>query len=102
QIGDISVTNPTGQAIPEQILYYTWYEEPEYEVITRSSLLASRPDWPGGASVLTPAQLTELASFLEVIHAHFNANDGAAMDVEFKLGSDGSIVIKQARPLRRN
>lgn len=105
QIGDISVTNPTGQAIPEQILYYTWYEDPEYEVITRSSLLASRPDWPGGNSVLTEPQLTELASFLEVIHAHFNAIDdgpvAVAMDVEFKLGSDGLIAIKQARPLRR-
>lgn len=105
QIGDISVTNPTGQAVPEQILYYTWYEEPEYEVITRSSLLASRPDWPAGMAVLTESQLTELASFLEVIHAHFNAIDSdpnaIAMDVEFKLGTDGLIVIKQARPLRR-
>jgi hypothetical protein len=57
QVGEVSVTNPTGQAIPEQILYYTWYEEPEYEVITRSSLLSGLSGWPGGTSVLTSRQL---------------------------------------------
>ncbi|HTM20292.1 MAG TPA: PEP/pyruvate-binding domain-containing protein, partial [Kofleriaceae bacterium] len=97
QIGEISVTNPTGQAVPEQILYYTWYEEPEYEVITRSSLT-------GGQPVLTEAQLDELASYLEAIHIHFNEVDPEAgnvpMDVEWKLAPDGHPVIKQARPLR--
>ncbi len=102
QIGEVSVTNPTGQAIPEQILYYTWYEEPEYEVITRSSLLADRTDWPAGASVFTDAELAELASCLEAIHNHFKALDpvrNTAMDVEFKLMPGRVLFVKQARPL---
>ncbi len=97
QIDDISVTNPTGIAVPEQILYYTWYEEPEYEVITRSSI-AEGP-------VLTDGELAELAGYLEAIHDHFrqrlSAQGDFAMDVEFKLGPGREVIIKQARPLKR-
>tara|TARA_R110002096_G_scaffold143328_1_gene299122 strand:- start:89366 stop:91321 length:1956 start_codon:yes stop_codon:yes gene_type:complete len=103
QIGEVSVTNPTGQAIPEQILYYTWYEEPEYEVITRSSLVALQENWPGGQGVLTEAELAELADLLERIHRHFRPlyppREDFAMDVEFKLIEGRQLVIKQARPL---
>ncbi len=105
QVGEISVTNPTGQAIAEQILYYTWYEEPEYEVITRSSLLRDRTDWPGGLGVLTEAELQQLADLLERIHNHFRPlyppREDFAMDVEFKLGPGRTLFIKQARPLAR-
>jgi hypothetical protein len=103
QVGEVSVTNPTGQAIPEQILYYTWYEEPEYEVITRSSLVANLTNWPGGAGVFTESELAELADLLERIHNHFRPlyppRADFAMDVEFKLGPGRRIFIKQARPL---
>jgi phosphoenolpyruvate synthase/pyruvate phosphate dikinase len=103
QVGEVSVTNPTGQAVPEQILYYTWYEEPEYEVITRSSLVDQLPDWPGGPSVLSESELDELADLLERIHNHFRPlyppREDFAMDVEFKLGPGRKIFIKQARPL---
>jgi len=103
QIGEVSVTNPTGQAIPEQILYYTWYEEPEYEVITRSSLVALEDNWPGGQGVLTEAELAELADLLERIHNHFRPlyppREDFAMDVEFKLAPGRQLAIKQARPL---
>jgi hypothetical protein len=105
QVGEVSVTNPTGQATPEQILYYTWYEEPEYEVITRSSLVAGLSGWPGGVSVLTEVELDTLADYLQAIHDHFRAatggGQGFAMDVEFKLAPGREIVIKQARPLRQ-
>jgi hypothetical protein len=105
QVGEVSVTNPTGQAIPEQILYYTWYEEPEYEVITRSSLLAEPGAWPAGHAVFTDAELHELASYLEAIHGHFRAlhqgGQDFAMDVEFKLAPGRQLMIKQARPLPR-
>jgi len=102
QIGDVSVTNPTGDAIPEQILYYTWYEEPEYEVITRSSLLGWTQDWPSETSVLTDAELAELAEYLSAIHAAFRARyPMTAVDVEWKLQPDRSILIKQARPYKR-
>jgi hypothetical protein len=104
QIGETSVTNPTGLATPEQILYYTWYEEPEYEVITRSSLIADHPGWPGGDSVLTSEELGQLGSYLEAIHQHFAAVSGGgtgfAMDVEFKLAQGRVLVIKQARPFK--
>jgi len=105
QVGEVSVTNPTGQATPEQILYYTWYEEPEYEVITRSSLLADESTWPGGKSVFTEAELAELASYFEAIHLHFKqllSGDGSfAMDIELKMMPDRVLYIKQARPLKQ-
>jgi hypothetical protein len=97
QVGEVSVTNPTGAATPEQILYYTWYEEPEYEVITRSSLL-------DGEAVFTDSELDELASYLEAIHQHFRIVFGGgndfAMDVEFKLDEGRQLFIKQARPFK--
>jgi len=103
QLGEVSVTNPTGQATPEQILYYTWYEEPEYEVITRSSLMADNPDWPAAPAILSDAELGELALYLGAIHDTFNTliTEGGKfpMDVEWKLTPGRQIVIKQARPL---
>lgn len=105
QVGEVSVTNPTGEAIPEQLLYYTWYEEPEYEIITRSSLLADRPGWPGGRSVLTDDELAALVHELERIHLHFKRlyppSADFAMDVEYKLAPGRRVVVKQARPLAR-
>jgi hypothetical protein len=102
QIGEISVTNPTGGAISEQILYYTWYEEPEYEVITRSSLLGWTEGWPSDVAILTDPELDELAEYLSAIHAAFRARyPMTAVDVEWKLNQDRSILIKQARPYKR-
>ncbi|MEM9493192.1 MAG: PEP/pyruvate-binding domain-containing protein, partial [Myxococcota bacterium] len=106
QVGEVSVTNPTGLAVPEQILYYTWYEEPEYEVIARSSLLADAPPaWPAGTAVLGDDELDELAGYLEAIHGHFRSIYGGgsdfAMDIEYKLAPGRQLVIKQARPLAR-
>jgi len=96
QVGDISVTNPTGLATPEQVLFYRYFETPEIEVISRSSL--------SDAPVLTSDELEILAGHLEVIHSHFLAelsgSSSFAMDVEFKLGPERQIVIKQARPLK--
>ncbi|HEY8144077.1 MAG TPA: hypothetical protein VIG06_15430, partial [Kofleriaceae bacterium] len=103
--GEVSVTNPTGLAVPEQLLYYTWYEEPEYEIITRSSLVARVPDWPTYPAVLAESELETLAEYLTAIHNHFKVDAGPdpdfAMDVEWKLGPGRVIVIKQARPLVR-
>ncbi|RMH44236.1 MAG: hypothetical protein D6689_02930 [Deltaproteobacteria bacterium] len=97
QIGDISVTNPTGMATPEQLLYYTWFDTPEWEVISRSSI--------AGGPVLAESDLVALAGALERIHQHFRGRLGGgldfAMDVEFKLGPDRELVVKQARPLVR-
>ncbi len=104
QVGEVSVTNPTGQATSEQILYYTWYENPEYEEITRSSLLP-KPDWPSGTSVLTRKELDKLAGYADQIHKHFEyrlgGGKGFAMDIEYKLAKDRVLYIKQARPLKQ-
>jgi hypothetical protein len=101
QIGVVSVTNPTGDAVDEQILFYTWYEEPEYEVITRSSLLDWTTDWPSDTSVLTDDELVELADYLTAIHLHFRGlYPDHAVDVEWKLMPDRQILIKQARPFK--
>jgi len=102
QVGDVSVTNPTADAAPEQILYYTWYEEPEYEVITRSSLMGWTVNWPSATALLTRPELDELADYLYVIHARIRSRyPGSAVDVEWKLMPDRKLLIKQARPFRR-
>ncbi len=102
QVGEVSVTNPTGDAVPEQILYYTWYEEPEYEVISRSSLLGWTTNWPSSVSILTDAELTELSDYLEAIHNRYRSlYPGHAVDAEWKLLPGRQLIIKQARPFLR-
>jgi phosphoenolpyruvate synthase/pyruvate phosphate dikinase len=102
QVGEVSVTNPTGNAVPEQVLFYTWYEEPEYEVITRSSLLGWTVDWPSETSILTDAEIAELGEYLGAIHAGLRSQyPAAAVDVEWKLMPGRQILIKQARPFNR-
>lgn len=100
QVGDISVANPTGEAIPEQILWYTYLEDQpqNYQVLTRSSVTAGEP-------VLADSEYAELASFLTVVHAHFRplycqGDPSCAIDVEFKLSPKHQVVVKQARPLK--
>jgi hypothetical protein len=105
QLGDVSVTNPTGEATPEQILWYTWYEEPEYEVITRSSLIGTAIDWPSETAIFTDPELASLGAYLGAIHRRFQTVYGGtsdfAVDVEFKLVAGRTIFIKQARPFKR-
>ena len=102
QVGEVSVTNPTGDAVPEQILFYTWYEEPEYEVITRSSLLDWTVDWPSTTAILTDAELAELSDYLEAINSRYRTlYPGHAVDAEWKLMPGRQLLIKQARPFKR-
>ncbi len=102
QVGEVSVTNPTGDAVPEQILFYTWYEEPEYEVISRSSLMSWTTDWPSATAVLTDAELEELAGYLEAIHLRYRTlYPGHAVDAEWKLMPGRQLLVKQARPFLR-
>jgi hypothetical protein len=109
QVGEISVTNPTGIAVPEQILWYRYYQGlPQYyQVLTRSSLS------PGGSPVLTDDEYSQLGVYLEQVHNHFRPiyclvpgadppqlDPNCAIDVEWKLDAGGALSIKQARPLR--
>jgi pyruvate,water dikinase len=103
QLGEVSVTNPTGDAVPEQILYYPYYEEPEIEVISRSSLMSwAGADWPAGDAILTRAEAEQLGAMLAAIAGRFRALYGAeyATDVEWKLMPGRELLIKQARPFR--
>jgi uncharacterized protein YcfJ len=54
--------------------------------------------------VLSAQQIAVLTEALETIQQRFKVvydkqdDDGFAMDVEFKFGADGGLVVKQARP----
>jgi hypothetical protein len=67
--------------------------------VRRSNLI------PGGTTILTRAQIYELADMLDLIQRHFKPLYGIArtdadfaMDIEFKITADRHLAIKQARP----
>ena len=90
-----SVTGASGNEIPEQHLIYTFSEEPEFELLSKSSRVLN------GQAVLKKESLRALSNVLTTIHQHFmgrwnvNAN---AVDVEFLVTSNNKIIILQARP----
>jgi phosphoenolpyruvate synthase/pyruvate phosphate dikinase len=90
-----AVTSARGNDVPEQILYYTYGAEREYERMSRSSRT-------NGAPVLSDNEVFSLSQVLRAIHRHFNPNEWEnrrAMDVEFILaGPSRRLVIVQARP----
>lgn len=90
-----SVTSARADQVPEQVLYYTYGEQGEFERLARSSLTR-------GAPVLTDAEVLRLAGALQAIHRHFVGEDWGtdrAMDVEFILhGPRRELVVVQARP----
>ncbi|RXK53406.1 hypothetical protein ESB00_17070 [Oleiharenicola lentus] len=90
-----SVTGAGGNEIPEQHMIYTFTDQFEFEVLSRSSR-------SGGQPLLTEADLQKLAPALQKLHSHFlwrwpgSAN---AVDAEFLIaGEDRHVVILQARP----
>lgn len=89
-----AVTAARGDDVPEQVLYYTYGEEREFERLSRSSRTR-------GAPVLSDDEVVRLAGALQRIHAHFARTLASAspMDVEFLLaGRDRRLVFVQARP----
>jgi phosphoenolpyruvate synthase/pyruvate phosphate dikinase len=101
QVGEELVTNPTGGATPDEFLISAIGEHGEYE----TQFVRHSNQTRGGKPVLTKAQTAELTEAMEKIQAHFKkvykAEGDAkfAMDIEFKIGTDGHLVIKQARPM---
>jgi hypothetical protein len=99
QVGEELVTNPEGGATPDEFLVSAIGERGEWETqfVRRSNQTRGKP-------VLTKAQTQELVLAMEKIQAHFKKvykkeNDpNFAMDIEFKIGADGKLVVKQARP----
>jgi hypothetical protein len=100
QVGESLVTNPDPNATPDELLVSAIGPNEEYETqyIRRSTLTT------GGATVMTPEQITELTGALEIIQRRFKLvyraadTPGFAMDVEFKIDVAGKLVVKQARP----
>jgi hypothetical protein len=106
QFGEISVVHPPPSLTCDQIVFYTFYDDPYsnpvIEYLSRSNVM-------GGNSVLTNEEITLLARYLVTIKTWFylNVYQGwqktpfpyFAMDVEFKFDSpDRKLYIKQARP----
>lgn len=98
QRGEASVTNPAPGVTTEQLLYALPPRTPEVSYRSRSSF---RPE----ASVLSLAEVRQVACALSSVHAHFRplldptrSNHTFAMQIEFKFERDGALVVKQARP----
>ncbi len=98
QVGEDLVTNPEGQSIPEEILL-DWWDSTDYRVVTLSNRTTD------GGRILSDAYLRQLNSYLGIIHNRFSQLYGPigqtrdfAMEIEFKITSEGRLAIKQARP----
>ncbi len=94
QVTGASVTGARGGEFPEQFVVYTWAEDLEPELISRSSLT-------DGAAILSEAEVMALTHLLRRIddtqtpRYQPRAN---AMDVEFLLTRERRFVFVQARP----
>ena len=98
QVGEDLVTNPEEHSISEEVLL-DWWNSNIYRVVTTSNRTTD------GGQILTDAYLRELNSYLGIVHHKFSQLYGPmgrtkdfAMEIEFKIKSDGKISIKQARP----
>lgn len=101
QQGDTPVVRPPLEVSTDQFLYFYAYPNQPLAWLGHSSLV------PAGQTVLTLAQVQELAAGLTLLHEAFApiyAKPGKfyAMDVEFKFNSEAGepsrLWIKQARP----
>ena len=107
QVGESLVTNPDPDALPEEFLIsqigqrnpFTGEYPFEIQYARFSNLVEE------GETVLSREQAIELSDQLEIIQNRFRViydptreNPEFAMEVEFKITSDGSLAIKQARP----
>ncbi|MCB0516969.1 MAG: PEP/pyruvate-binding domain-containing protein [Chitinophagales bacterium] len=98
QVGEDLITNPTPNAISEEILLdKVRVSENDFILIRHSNLV-------GNDSILMqPQYLSEIRAYLTVIHDRFallykaEENDNFAMEIEYKITSDNRLVIKQAR-----
>lgn len=98
QVGEDLVTNPEEQSIPEEILL-DWWDSNDYRVVTTSNRTTD------GARILKDGSLRQLNLYLGTVHNKFSRlypsdlrTDKFAMEIEFKITSEGKLSIKQARP----
>jgi len=98
QRGEATVTNPAPGVTTEELLY-TWRPRtPELSYRSESS-------FANGTKVLALEDARRVACALAAVHNHFRplldplrASRSFAMQIEFKLERDGTLVVKQARP----
>ena len=96
QIGEDLVTNPEALSIPEEILLPA--SGPNYTLVRPSNLVAD------GEQILSRTHIRELQSYLGTIHSVFHGlynirrDSDFAMEIEYKITSEGQLAIKQARP----
>jgi hypothetical protein len=97
QIGEDLVTNPDAESIPEEILISA-ADVTNYSVVRYSNQVSA------GELIMTPQYLAELHAMMSTIQERFSAlyevsGEGPfAMEIEYKVTSEGALSIKQARP----
>ena len=98
QVGENLVTNPEGQSVPEEVLL-DWWDSTTYRVVTTSNQATDNK------RILTDTYLRDLSRYLAAIHNKFDQlyaptsrRSDFAMEIEFKITSEGKLSIKQARP----
>ena len=103
QPGDDMVTNPQAESVPEEFVVteqnITGHAVREIQYLGASNRIS------GGERVLSEQQIDQLVSYLTMIHNHYRLVYGIdrddplfAMEIEFKITSEGELVVKQARP----
>lgn len=91
-----SITGADGESRPESLIAYTFTDNLETLLLSRSSL-------SGGKDILSQQNLQTLIAHLEEINNlflpdHQGTKDSRAMDVEFLLHKNGTFTFLQARP----
>ena len=95
QAEEILVTNPPAHSLPEELLVTAGGN---INVLGLSNKVAP------GQLLMSKDQRAQLHSHLLAIHAHFKAlynptpDERFAMEIEFKITSENTLAIKQARP----
>jgi pyruvate, water dikinase len=98
QFGDISIVNPDGNYLPDQIIYYTYSStEDIIEYVNHTTLPTM-----AGFTVMTDAELKVLKDYCLAIHYHYCILnlECRPMDIEFKvdwINETRKVYIKQAR-----
>lgn len=101
QLGEVSVTNPEGGAVPE---IFAITPGPSGVQVARQRFSSLSPDAP----ILTDAEVGALASAAYAVQQRFatlydEAPDLLALDIEFKFhGPTRALILKQVRPYRQD
>ena len=96
QVGEDLVTNPEAHSVPEEVLIH---RSGAYTTIIGTSNQVAP-----GQLIERGDHLAQLRQRLATIHDHFEglygpaSDERFAMEIEFKVTSDGVLAIKQARP----